>query len=136
MKKVLVVEDAPDTAELMKMALARRGVVVRVARTGTRAMRRFWAGADLGTPYGVYVLDCALPKLSGWNVAANIRRAEDAKPDLPRAVLIGYTGYGEQAETYISDRDFTLFDRMFTKPAEPLELVALVERAAKGESLD
>jgi CheY-like chemotaxis protein len=84
----------------------------------------------------VLVLDCALPKLSGWNVAANVRRAEAAMPGLPRAVLIGYTGYAEQAEEFIRESDFKLFDRVAIKPAEPAEILGLVERAAKGECLD
>jgi CheY-like chemotaxis protein len=135
-KTCLIVEDDPDNAALLSLALGKCGIPSVVARTGTEAMRFFWAAVDDEQPFGVILTDCAIPRLSGWNVVANVRRAERDATDLPKAVVVGYTGYGAQAETFISDRDFTLFDRMFTKPADPSELITLIERAAKGECLD
>lgn len=136
MKTCLLIEDDPDSAALLALALGKCGVPLVTARNGAEAMRFFWAAADDGQPFGVILTDCAIPRLSGWNVVANVRRAERDMPDLPKAFIVGYTGYGGQAQAFIDDSDFTRFDRMFTKPAEPSELITLIERAAKGECLD
>jgi CheY-like chemotaxis protein len=136
MKTVLIIEDDPDSAAMLALALGKCGVPQVTAQNGTEAMRFFWAAVDDKEPFGVILTDCAIPRLSGWNVVANIRRAERDTTDLPKSVIIGYTGYGAQAEAFISDKDFTRFDRMFTKPADPSELIPLIERAAKGECLD
>lgn len=134
MNRVLVVEDDPTVAEVLAFGLRRAGLTVVTAATGTRAMRHFWRAVDMQRPFKVVVLDCALPLLDGWSVAANIRRAERAVRGLRPAYLLGYTGYGEEAVMLVTERDAAKFDRVLVKGREEWgELLDLLVRAAERE---
>lgn len=130
---MLLVEDDPTTAEVLAFGLRREGLHVTPAHTGTRAMRHFWRAVDQGRPFPVIVLDCALPGLDGWSVAANIRRAEANVRGLKPARLVGYTGYGEEAATLVADGDAAKFDQMFVKGVGWDQLLeGITQKAAEG----
>ena len=66
--RVLVVEDEPKMAELLRVGLREEGFVADVALTGTHALLQ---AAD--TAYDVIVLDVMLPDLSGLEVCRRLR---------------------------------------------------------------
>ena len=129
----MIAEDSTDTAETLAVGLRSEGYRVWLAATGTRAMRCYWRAVDRGEYFRLVILDCALPGLDGWSAAANIRRAEVFVQGLPRAYLIGYTGYGEEAEELVTDGDKGNFDEVLTKGCEWSALLAAVRRAGCGE---
>lgn len=67
-KRILLVEDDPDTAELMQMELEGLGYEVRLARNGVEALEM--AGLE---PPDLVVMDILLPKMDGFRAAARIR---------------------------------------------------------------
>jgi two-component system OmpR family response regulator len=97
--RVLVVEDEPKMAALLRRGLREEGLVADVAATGTDALRR---AAD--TPYDVIVLDLVLPDVGGLEVCRRLRRdavwagvlmltALDAVPDRVRGLDAGADDY-------------------------------------------
>jgi CheY-like chemotaxis protein len=85
MLHVLVIEDDQDTASTMAMLLGLYGHQVRVAADGLSALQAVQAAQ----PH-VVLLDLALPKMDGWQVAKQIREQSNGKPPF----LIAVSGYG------------------------------------------
>jgi CheY-like chemotaxis protein len=119
---VLVVEDRADAAESLALLLRLRGHEARVARDGPSALKE----AASFRPDAV-LLDIGLPGMDGYEVARRLRRQEGGG----RALLVALTGYGAE-----DDRRRCLeagCDRHLVKPAEPAEVIGLLEaRAGAG----
>ncbi|MGN6252313.1 MAG: response regulator transcription factor [Marmoricola sp.] len=111
--RVLVVDDEPNIAELLRMALRYEGWEVDVALDGTRAV----SAARSRQPDAV-VLDMMLPDLDGMQVLAKLR---DRDPDVPVLFLT--------ARDSVEDRVAGLTaggDDYVTKPFSLEEVVARV----------
>ena len=125
MSTVLVIEDEPDLAELVRFHISQAGFTVEVAhsgRAGLDAIRR-------ARP-ALVVLDLMLPDLSGTDVCRELRA--DAKlRDLPILML---TARADEVDRVVG---FELgADDYVTKPFSPRELVLRVRailRRVEGE---
>jgi CheY-like chemotaxis protein len=86
--RVLIVEDNPDTRDMLKMLLAMWGQEVRVAATGAQ-------GLQVATAFrpDVAVIDIGLPELDGYEVARRIRNEFGAG-----VRLIALTAYGQPGD--------------------------------------
>jgi len=123
--RVLIVEDEPDLAELVRFHLTKAGFATEVAhsgRAGLEAIRR-------ARP-ALVVLDLMLPDVSGTDVCREVRA--DAKlRDLPILML---TARAEEVDRVVG---FELgADDYVTKPFSPRELVLRVRailRRSEGE---
>jgi len=121
--RVLVVDDNRDAAEAAAVFLAMAGHEVKAVGEGAEAL----ASAPVFAP-DVIVLDIGLPVMDGYEVARRLRGLQETRSSL----LIALTGYGQRG-----DRDRARdagFDHHLTKPAEPDELLAIIEtwRAARA----
>lgn len=67
-KQIVVIEDEPDLAELLLYNLQRSGYQVRTAHDGVAGLK-----AVIDSPPDLVVLDLMLPKMSGFEVARQIR---------------------------------------------------------------
>jgi DNA-binding response OmpR family regulator len=114
LRRILVVEDEPDLAELARLHLEDAGFGVEVSHDGAEALARHTAGA----PFDLVVLDLMLPGLDGLEVCRRIRAREDYTP-----VLI-LTAKGTELDRVLG-LELGADDYM-TKPASPRELVARV----------
>jgi CheY-like chemotaxis protein len=85
---ILVVEDDGDTALSTAVLLRLHGLQVTVAHDGPTAVQM----VDGNVP-DVVLLDLAMPKMDGWEVAKAIRQRATAK----RPFIIAISGYGDQA---------------------------------------
>jgi PAS domain S-box-containing protein len=106
-RRVLVVEDDPDSAQSMAMLLDLWGHRAETALDGHEALhaaRRF-------QPEIVFV-DIGIPGLDGYEVAARLRSEHG-----PGLKLVALTGYGREEDRRRA-RDAG-FDRHLTKPLEP-----------------
>ncbi len=120
-RRVLVAEDNPDAAEMMRVMLTLNGHDVRVATDGVQAV----ATAELFQPHVAFV-DIGLPRLDGFEVANRIRRAMgDA------VLLVALTGWGQDEDKRRSRE--AGFDHHLTKPPEPEVLERLI--ATSGSDL-
>jgi two-component system phosphate regulon response regulator PhoB len=122
---VLIVEDEPDLAELVRFHLAQAGYAVEVAhsgRAGLDAIRR-------ARP-ALVVLDLMLPDLSGTDVCREVR----SDPKLRELPILMLTARGDEVDRVVG---FELgADDYVTKPFSPRELVLRVRailRRAEGE---
>ena len=75
--RILLVEDDPDLAAMLQLALARTGHAVDLAMTGTSAL---WMARLVA--YDVVVLDVNLPEADGFEVCRRLRASEVWTPVL------------------------------------------------------
>ena len=112
MRTILVVEDEPNIAELVRDYLVRGGFQVVVAHDGESGLRE----ARLRKP-DLVVLDLGLPKQDGLDVVRELRKSSN----VPVVIL---TARGEEADRILGLELGT--DDYVVKPFSPRELVARV----------
>ena len=114
-RRVLVVDDQPDSTDSLALFLRLRGHEVHTASDGPGALEEFarWQPE-------VVFLDLGLPGMSGYDVARRLR----AMPEARDVRLVAITGYGTEA-----DREQTRaagFDVHLAKPVDPHAVEALL----------
>ena len=113
-RKVLIVEDEPGMAEILRLNLQLSDYQVVVASDGLKALQTFEREQpDLVT------LDLNLPKVSGYRLIKLFKQA-DAKQQVP-VVVITASAYEEAEEVVDAGAD-----DFVTKPFDPAELVEKV----------
>jgi DNA-binding response OmpR family regulator len=70
---VLVVEDDPDTLDLLKLTLRRAGMNVVGAMDGKQAIRKW-----METNPNIVLLDLMMPEMDGWETLSQLRAITDA----------------------------------------------------------
>jgi DNA-binding response OmpR family regulator len=114
MARILVVEDDPAIAELVRLYLRREGHAVELVSNGAVALRRLETSAD---EVDLVVLDLMLPGLDGRGVCRRLR----AIADVPVIMLTALDDDRDKIEGFALGADDYL-----TKPFNPNELVARV----------
>ena len=111
-KKILIIEDEPKIANVVKAYLEREGFLANIAETGGKALRLIKEG------YNLIILDLMLPDIDGEDICVAIRGISD----LPIIMLTAKSseddrvkGLGMGADDYI------------VKPFSARELVARVK---------
>ncbi len=120
-RRILVVEDNPDAAATMRDFLELSGHEVELAASGAdgvEAARQFHPE--------VVLCDIGLPGMSGFEVAAELRR----DPSTRSAKLIAVTGYGRDEDRRKSKE--AGFDMHLTKPVDPVQLRDLLQEVPDG----
>lgn len=115
--RILVVEDQPDTLEMLTEIFERHGYQVIGCDSAQRALEIF-AGED----FDVLVSDVGMPTMDGLQLIQSLRDSKDLK----RTPAIALTGYASQ-----KDSEAALnagFDLHLSKPVDPNELTEAVER--------
>lgn len=116
-KHILIVDDYPDALEIWALYLRSMGYRVSTATDGAEAL----AQAERLLP-DLVVLDLELPRISGFDVARQLR----ANHDTHTIPLIAATGYSHGRQL---DRAREAgFDQIVIKPFDPDVLVAEIER--------
>jgi CheY-like chemotaxis protein len=126
-RRVLVVEDNVDAAEMLRELLVFWGHDVTVATTGREALEALGRRA-----VDVVLCDLGIPDMSGYEVARAVR----ADAALRGTLLVALTGYGQP-----EDRRRTAeagFDEHLTKPVDLEALHVVLDRlvAAGGAARD
>lgn len=114
---MLVAEDIPDAAEMMRLMIECMGHDVRVAADGVEAV----AIAEQFNPQ-IALLDIGMPRMDGYEAARRIRAA--LGDDI---MLVALTGWGQEDDQRLAFE--AGFDRHLTKPAEPDVLEDLIASA-------
>ncbi len=117
--RVLVVDDYPDVARSWSILLTMWGHQVWVACDGVAAL-------EMASAYqpDVLLLDIAMPKLDGCQVARQLRRQRRFENTL----LIATSGWADEAHRLLGEE--AGFDLYLIKPIEPstIEVLLLLER--------
>ena len=111
-RRVLIVDDDADSADLLVQVLEMRGHVARSANSASQAV----AVANEFKPE-VAILDVGLPDMSGYELAQLLRKCEG----LSECKLIAVTGYS--GEAVLARSKMAGFDMHLVKPVD-LELLA------------
>jgi PAS domain S-box-containing protein len=116
--RVLIAEDIPDAAEMLRLMVESMGHEVRVAADGVQAV-------SLAREFAprIALLDIGMPRMDGYEAARQIRATLGTS-----VMLVALTGWGQE-EDHRRARDAG-FDRHLTKPADPQVLEALIAAAS------
>ena len=117
-KRVLIVDDNEDAAELVAMLLTIVGFETRVVHSGADAL----SVAPNYVP-AVIFLDLGMPEMGGFEVARRMR----CLPGLENVYIAALTGWGDKAtrlQTTIGG-----FDTHLQKPAMMADLVSACQAA-------
>lgn len=113
--RILLVEDNPDSSEMLKMVLQSRGYEVDVACSGKEALDRVHHQCPIAA-----IVDIGLPDMTGIEVVQQLRNESPTK--LP--LLIAVSGYGEDDDKRAARE--AGFDAYLTKPVRVDDVVALL----------
>jgi CheY-like chemotaxis protein len=120
--RVLVVDDEPDSNELISTLLAGNGAVVRVARSAADGFDELIRWRP-----DVLVSDIGMPAEDGCAFIARVRALEGELSRLPAIALTAYASPEDRARVFSAG-----FHVHLVKPFEPGELVATVANIARG----
>ena len=115
MSKILVVEDDPDIANLIRHYLEKSGHTVQNLTTGAGVLTRLRAD-----PADLVILDLMLPEIDGLAICQAMRN----DPTMARIPVIMVTARGDEADRVAGFELGT--DDYVTKPFSPKELSARV----------
>ncbi len=115
-KKILIVEDEPDIAQLVKLYLEKEGFHTNIATSGVEALKLIKSDRP-----DLLILDLMLPEIDGIEVCKKIRTT----PDTALLPIIMLTAKAEESDTIIGLELGA--DDYVTKPFSPKALVARVK---------
>ncbi|MDQ1524931.1 MAG: hypothetical protein QOE47_2855 [Pyrinomonadaceae bacterium] len=114
---VLIIEDAPDTLEMLRVTFEVRGFRTSVCATPEEAL-----SIAAGEHFDIIISDIGLPNIDGYELLKLLR---DRTPRLREVPALALTGYAAQ-----KDVDAALsagFDAHLAKPFDPATLAATVD---------
>jgi signal transduction histidine kinase/ActR/RegA family two-component response regulator len=123
-KRVLVVEDNPDTCATLAACLREEGHEVVTALDGRSGL-----AAALERPYDVIICDVGLPGLDGLGLMRAVRAAVGKGEQTARPLAIALTGYG-QPEDQARGLEAG-FDHYLVKPVRLEALLPLIGAGAE-----
>jgi two-component system NtrC family sensor kinase len=119
--RILIIEDNPEMAELMRNMLAPVRCQIEDARSGEEALALMRQEAQAGREIDLILLDIMMPEMDGYEVIARLK----ADPVLSKTSVIMTTALDS-----ISDKTLGLgmgADDYITKPFDPQELLARID---------
>ncbi len=122
--RVLVVDDEPDSNEVVSTVLRSSGAEVRVAASAAEALEqlRQW------TPQ-IIVSDIGMPGEDGYAFIAKLHAQPGGTAHIPVVALTAYATTEDRVRIFS-----TGFKAHVVKPIDPVELVVVVASMAQGSS--
>jgi len=118
--RVLVVDDAPDVAEMVGVMMRVAGYEVETALSAPAALEL--AG---GGHFDVVISDIGMPFMNGYEFAERLRRTPGYEA-VPLIAVTGFTMYDDRARALTAG-----FNDFLTKPINTHDLLGAVERLRK-----
>jgi len=119
-RRVLVVDDNRDAAEMLSQLLARAGHQVEIAVDASQAL----SAADAFRPQ-IAILDIGLPVMDGYALGRELRARLSSAP-----ILIALTGYGHERDQRRSEE--AGFASHLVKPVDARRLIDIVDELSRG----
>jgi signal transduction histidine kinase/ActR/RegA family two-component response regulator len=121
--KVLVVDDEPDTNEMLQAVLTSRGAEVRVAASTRQALDIL----DRWRP-ALIVSDIGMPAEDGYVLIREVRQRTPARGgEIPAIALTGYARVEDRVRILTAG-----FQTHVAKPIDPMELIAVVASVVRS----
>jgi PAS domain S-box-containing protein len=118
---VHVVDDEPDTVEVLRVMLTRHGAIVTTSTSAQEAIRAL----EEQTP-DVLVSDIGMPENDGYDLIRTLRRMDEQRGRrLPAIALTAYAASEDRRRALLAG-----FETHIPKPIEPLELITAIVRLA------
>lgn len=114
--RILIVEDQPDTLEMLTLSLQQRGFEILACDSATRAVEIL-----AQEPVDVMVSDIAMPSMDGLQLIKQVRQIEGHQ-NLPAIALTGYASTRD-----VNSAISAGFDLHLPKPIDPADLVNEIE---------
>jgi PAS domain S-box-containing protein len=114
--RVLVVDDEPDTREILSIILGQCAAEVETAESAEAALRAL----DTRT-FDVLISDIGMPGADGLSLIRSVRAGADGNARVPAVALTAYARVEDRARVLSAG-----FQAHVGKPVEPAELVAVV----------
>jgi len=115
--KVLIVEDDPDSREVLQLCLEQNGAAVLSANSAASALELL--EGSIPVPPDVIISDLAMPQEDGYALMSRIRRLPaDAGGDVPSIALSAFANAESRTKAFESG-----FQKYSTKPFDPDGLI-------------
>jgi PAS domain S-box-containing protein len=123
-QRVLVIDDDPLVAEVLRDILERDGHVVSVADGGERGIAMFREAQQSGRSFAIVLTDLGMPHTDGRRVASAVKALSSATP------VILLTGWGRRL---VSDGEIPPnVDQVLSKPPDLSDLRSALSRCVTG----
>ncbi len=109
--RVLVADDNKTNIEILRSILERSGFLVDATLDADNVLDMLKTAEQMGRPFSVALLDLQMPAISGFELAAMIRKSGLKSRSIP---LLAYTSSTEKIATQCREAGFNAF---LTKPA-------------------
>lgn len=114
---IFVVDDDPDTRDLLRFMLEEEGAIVTVVSNASEALSLL--RQQLPT---LLVSDVAMPEMNGFQLIELVRQLPQGA-ELPAIALTAYAREEDRQQAIHAG-----FNDYLTKPVDPLELLRLIQR--------
>ncbi|MFC5358571.1 PAS-domain containing protein [Azospirillum himalayense] len=122
-RRILLVEDSPTNQMVAALLLRGAGYRVDIANNGREALEAVQAAASGPSPYGLVLMDLAMPEMDGLTAT---RRLRGLPPPVGGVPIIAMT-----ADAMDSDRERCLAAGMNGHVAKPIDRPHLLETVAR-----
>jgi two-component system CheB/CheR fusion protein len=116
-KFILVVDDSPETAEMLGKLLEMEGAFVESARSGEEALE-----IARRKSFDLIVSDISMPEMDGYQLLQKLRKI----PELAQIPVVALTGYGRSNDIERAHREG--FAEHLTKPLDLDKLLQVVKK--------
>lgn len=116
-KRILIVEDQPDTLEMLAVSFQAKGYETFLCNSAAEALQI--AGRE---HFDLVVSDIAMPDMDGLQLIRDLRRREGLE-SIPAIALSGYASQKDVDAAIAAG-----FNLHLTKPVDPTDLAAAVEK--------
>ncbi|MDT5159582.1 MAG: hypothetical protein QOH51_3939 [Acidobacteriota bacterium] len=124
-RHVLIVEDASDTLEMLRVVFERRGYSATTCDTPEEAL-----SVAATSRFDIIVSDIGLPGIDGYDLIRRLRQLPHMR-EVPALALTGYAAASD-AEAALAAG----FDAHVPKPVDPTVLAGLIEQLMRRETPD
>ncbi|WP_088889795.1 PAS domain-containing hybrid sensor histidine kinase/response regulator [Leptolyngbya ohadii] len=115
--RVLVVDDEPDSLELVKIVLDGEGAIVSTASSAIEALEMLQQ-----TSFDLLISDIGMPAQDGYALIQQVRALPHPKQNIPAIALTAYAGETNQCQVIAAG-----FEAHFAKPLSPQPFVELIK---------
>ncbi|NIM10947.1 MAG: response regulator [Candidatus Aminicenantes bacterium] len=126
-KRVLIVDDNRNNLDILEHILKKHGMSVEKQLGGKGVISIIQENVEKGMPIDLGILDLIMPSMSGYELAAQIRKLDPPISNIPLLALS--SSVSRRSNKYREAG----FDGFLTKPVQSQRLIPMIERLLASE---